>query len=119
MAPAAAGGTVGAGAADPSAYIAEAQYALDPYCRPKAIDIAGSSVSAGPINAIYELQNDRLTLCYQIGQSVEGSPRPTKFAADEKTSTALVVLKRVAEPAEKGGGPGPKPRPKSPRRLRQ
>ncbi len=87
--------------------VAEAYYALDSTSQPKALDIDGSG-GGGPINAIYKLQGDRLTLCYGFGEglgqgSIEGSPRPTKFAADEKTNTALVVLKRVAEPAAMAG----------------
>ena len=90
--------------------VAEAYYALDSTSQPKSLDIDGSG-GGGPINAIYELQGDRLTLCYGFGEglgqgSIEGSPRPTKFAADEKTGTVLVVLKRVAEPTGKFGGQG-------------
>jgi HlyD family secretion protein len=101
-------GVAGGGEEDPFA-CTEAHYALDPCCRPKAIDIAPSAAS-GALNAIYELQNNRLTLCFHISQGTEGSPRPTKFAADEKSGMALVVLKRVTLPDHaKAAGPKPIP----------
>jgi RND family efflux transporter MFP subunit len=74
----------------------EEAYALDPNSRPKIIDL--TCYWRMPILATYELQGDHLTVCCEPG-SWQRSARPTKLTADEKTHTAVVVLKRVAKPA--------------------
>ncbi|MFZ1935765.1 MAG: efflux RND transporter periplasmic adaptor subunit, partial [Thermoguttaceae bacterium] len=84
----------------------EEAYALDPNSRPKIIDL--TCYWRMPILATYELQGDRLTVCCEPG-SWQRSARPTKLTADEKTHTALVVLKRVSKPAEKPKGAASQP----------
>ena len=62
------------------------------------------------VSGIYELQGDRLTMCFGtearmgMGGSAE-SPPPTKLAAGPKS--ALVVLKRVSKPAAENRSPEP------------
>jgi RND family efflux transporter MFP subunit len=84
----------------------EEAYALDPNSRPKIIDL--TCYWRMPILATYELQGDHLTVCCEPG-SWQRSARPTKLAADDKTHTALVVLKRVSKPAEKPKGAASQP----------
>ena len=65
---------------------------LDPTKKPKAMDITGTE---GPskgktILAIYELDKDRLKICYDLG----GKERPTEFKTRAKTQLFLVTYKR-------------------------
>ncbi len=77
-------------------------YALGPASQPRIIDI---SYNERHLGAIYKLRGDRLSLCFrEFGNGQQG--RPARFAADDKTHTALVVLKRVAEPAGKSPAQG-------------
>ena len=72
-----------------------AEYVLDPASQPKRMGLTRFFCS----HCIYELQGDRLTLCYFQNPGRNGPFWPTKFAADDKTQARLVVLNRVAEPA--------------------
>jgi uncharacterized protein (TIGR03067 family) len=65
---------------------------LDPSAKPKALDITGTD---GPnkgktIPAIYELTDDTLRVCYNLG----GKDRPTEFKTKEGTQLFLVTYKR-------------------------
>jgi uncharacterized protein (TIGR03067 family) len=70
-------------------------YKLDPSKEPKAIDLTmelpidGKGKKTYPY--IYELDGDTLKLCWS-----EKAPdhRPTKFAGDEKSGQAMMILKR-------------------------
>jgi uncharacterized protein (TIGR03067 family) len=67
-------------------------FKLDPSAKPKAIDITGTE---GPnkgktIPAIYELTDDTLTVCYNLG----GKDRPTEFKTKAGTQLFLVTYKR-------------------------
>ena len=63
-------------------------FKLDPSKKPKQIDIKAEDER---LPGIYELDGDNLKLCVTEGK---GTPRPTKFAPDDKTEAVLVVLKR-------------------------
>ena len=70
----------------------EGTFKLDPSAKPKAIDITGNG---GPnkgktIPAIYELTDDTLKVCYNLG----GKDRPTEFKTKEGTQLFLVTYKR-------------------------
>jgi uncharacterized protein (TIGR03067 family) len=67
-------------------------YTIDPEAKPKAITIKGVE---GPnvgktIPAIYELNDDSLSICYGLGQA----PRPTEFKSTAGTTVFLVKYKR-------------------------
>jgi len=67
-------------------------FKLDPSAKPRAIDITGTD---GPnkgktFPAIYELTDDTLTVCYNLG----GKDRPTEFKTKEGTQLFLVTYKR-------------------------
>jgi uncharacterized protein (TIGR03067 family) len=92
-------------------YRLEFAYALDPTARPKRIDIATLSAPdiVQPVHGVYELEGDRLTICWAAspgGGAGGGVVRiadtlpPSKLAAGP--NTALVVLKRVPEGSDKG-----------------
>ena len=95
---AAEGDMVGGGG---KAWFYESKYTLDPTSQPKIIDFS----MAGGTSAIYELQGDRLTLCF-YWPATQGHVRPTKLAADEQTHATLVVLKRVSKPAAESRSQG-------------
>jgi uncharacterized protein (TIGR03067 family) len=65
---------------------------LNPSARPKELDIAGTE---GPnkgrtILAIYRLEGDTLTVCYDLS----GKSRPTEFKSTAGTQLFLVTYKR-------------------------
>ena len=64
----------------------------DTSAKPKAMDIKGTE---GPNKgktflAIYELSDDKLTICYDLS----GTARPTEFESRPKTRLFLVTYKR-------------------------
>lgn len=65
---------------------------IDPSTRPKTMDITGTEgPNAGRnIPAIYELDGDKLKICYGL----RGSPRPAEFKSDVGTHEYLVVYQR-------------------------
>jgi uncharacterized protein (TIGR03067 family) len=70
----------------------EGTFMLDPAAKPKAMDVTGNG---GPnkgktIPAVYELTDDTLTVCYNLG----GKDRPTEFKTKEGTQLFLVTYKR-------------------------
>lgn len=67
-------------------------YTLDPAKKPKEMDIKGTE---GPnkgktILTIYELKDDTLKVCYDLG----GKDRPTEFKTNPNTQLFLVTYKR-------------------------
>jgi uncharacterized protein (TIGR03067 family) len=69
---------------------------LDSSAKPKAMDITGGE---GPnkgkkILAIYELDDDTLRICYDLG----GKARPTEFKSPPATTQFLVTYKREKRP---------------------
>jgi uncharacterized protein (TIGR03067 family) len=67
-------------------------YRLGPAKEPKAIDIglpAGLRRCA-LIRAIYTLEGDALTICYDL----DGEPRPTEFTARKGSHQGLMTLER-------------------------
>jgi uncharacterized protein (TIGR03067 family) len=65
---------------------------LDPSAKPKALDITGTD---GPnkgrtILAIYALNGDTLTICYDLS----GKSRPTEFKTTEGSQLLLVTYQR-------------------------
>src|SRR5262245_23654020 len=65
---------------------------LDPAAKPKSMDVTGTE---GPnkgrtIPAIYELDGDTLTVCYDLS----GKSRPTEFKTTTGTKLFLVTYKR-------------------------
>ena len=67
-------------------------YTIDPAANPKAIDVTGvEGPNAGKkIPAIYELDGDTLTICYNLGQG----PRPAEFKSPDGKMIFLVKYKR-------------------------
>jgi len=77
-------------------------YALDPTARPKRIDIATISCPfVQPVHGLYQLEGDRLTICWAATSAagLDVLP-PSKLAAGP--NTVLNVLKRVTEGPDKG-----------------
>lgn len=70
-------------------------YTIDPAAKPRVIDIAGvEGANAGKkIPAIYELDGDRLTICYGLG----GGQRPTEFKTEKGTMNFLITYQRKKE----------------------
>lgn len=68
-------------------------YALLPGSTPAALDIRGvEGPNAGrTIPAIYRLDGDRLTVCYQLGEGA----RPTEFASPAGSQVFLVSYERL------------------------
>lgn len=69
-------------------------YTLVPGTQPAQMDIKGTQgPNAGrTIPAIYELNGDALSICYQLDAA---GARPTTFAAPKATKLFLVAYKRV------------------------
>lgn len=69
-------------------------YTLVPGTHPPQMDIKGTQgPNAGrTIPAIYELNGEALSICYQLNAA---GARPTEFAAPETTRLFLVTYKRV------------------------
>lgn len=67
-------------------------YTINPAAKPKVIDITGvEGANAGKkIPAIYQLDGDRLTICYGLG----GTQRPTEFKTEEGTMNFLITYQR-------------------------
>ena len=67
-------------------------YTIDPAAKPKVIDIKGvEGPNAGKkIPAIYELDGDRLTICYGL----DGTQRPTEFKTEKTTMNFLITYRR-------------------------
>jgi uncharacterized protein (TIGR03067 family) len=70
----------------------EGTVTVDPAKMPRQMDITGTG---GPnkgkqILAIYKLDGDTLTMCYELG----GGTRPTKFESKTDTKQFLAVYKR-------------------------
>jgi uncharacterized protein (TIGR03067 family) len=70
----------------------EGTFTVDPGKSPKEMDIKGE---AGPnkgktIKAIYKIDGDTMTICYELG----GGDRPTKFETKPDTKLFLAVYKR-------------------------
>ena len=102
------------------------RFTPDPAAGPKRIDFEGTRPAgprgvAGPDAAerytrlgIYELDGDRLTLCFSAVEPVRAGRRPADFSAGPGSGRILVVFERgrppepEAPPALKGPGePGP------------
>jgi len=72
----------------------EGTFTVDPAKSPKEIDITST---AGPnkgklIKAIYKIDGDTLTVCYELG--TDKGTRPEKFESKPKTAVFLVTYKR-------------------------
>jgi uncharacterized protein (TIGR03067 family) len=65
---------------------------IDPSTKPRTMDLTGTEgPNAGhDIPAIYELNRDKLTICYGL----RGSPRPKEFKSNPGTREYLVVYRR-------------------------
>lgn len=68
-------------------------FSIDPSKSPMAMDITGvEGPNAGrTIPAVYEIEGDRLRICYALG----GPPRPSGFGAAAGTRHFLVTYRRV------------------------
>jgi uncharacterized protein (TIGR03067 family) len=66
-------------------------YALDPAKKPKAIDLRAGKDGPVVLRGIYEVEGDRLKICYGAGE------RPDKFAARAGSERAFIKLKRVKD----------------------
>jgi uncharacterized protein (TIGR03067 family) len=68
-------------------------FTLDPTRKPKTIDTTFVEVEGGKKGTalgIYELEGDRLKICWRHG----GKERPTEFATKPNSGLRLMVLKR-------------------------
>jgi uncharacterized protein (TIGR03067 family) len=70
----------------------EGTFTVDPAKKPAEMDIKGTD---GPnkgktIKAIYKIDGDTVTICYELG----GGDRPTKFESKADTKQFLAVYKR-------------------------
>jgi len=71
----------------------DSTYTVDPVKSPKQIAMVGTEGEMRGKNAlgIYELVNDRLTVCY----TMPGKPRPTTFESTPGSGAYLVTWKRA------------------------
>lgn len=68
--------------------------AVDPSKSPRQMDIKWGEDAPGadePVKAIYKLDGDTLTVCYEFGDG----DRPTEFKTKPNTKQCLAVYKRV------------------------
>jgi uncharacterized protein (TIGR03067 family) len=72
----------------------DSTYSIDTRPDPKHIDMMGIGELAGKIGkGIYELDGDRLTMCY----TMPGKERPMSFECKEGSEAQLLVWRRVPE----------------------
>ena len=72
-------------------YLRSPSFRLDPYATPKAIDLFLPDGST--MRGIYELDGDRLKICFRKPPGRADHVRPLRFA-DPATETPLVILER-------------------------
>jgi len=71
----------------------DSSYTIDPTKKPKEIEMVGTEGAMRGKSAlgIYELADDKLTICY----TMPGSPRPTEFESKLGSGAYLVTWKRA------------------------
>jgi uncharacterized protein (TIGR03067 family) len=72
----------------------EGTFTVDPSKAPKEIDIksTGGPNKGKTIKAIYKLDSDTLTVCYEFDATA--AQRPTEFESKDKTTHLLITYKR-------------------------
>jgi uncharacterized protein (TIGR03067 family) len=76
----------------------ESTFALTPDAKPKAMDLTPSDGPAKGMKlpcAIYKLEGDKLTICFD--KEGQAGKRPTEFKTTAGDGLALIILERVKE----------------------